>query len=254
MKIPRYQANHVKITSIAEGIIIRKKFEAVIEQIINVTSLITEEETATLSDEEKKAMDTLMATFVGQLKKDAAEVKADAADPKEIEKLKKEFPEVAKLENEKGELDEFVITGTLMAGILAAIPKLVELFGYLVNGIGTVLGKFGFKKASEKTKAFAKKIVHAGHELHEGYITVIQKALTVMIPGFNEIPENKQKKIAELLYMVILLYLGMDAGFNAFAAIKHASWVHVSIEGALSAIKGGELASFLGAEIPALVA
>ena len=44
------------------------------------------------SNYRKAAMDKIINTFVSQLKKDASEVKADANDEKEQEKLKKEFP------------------------------------------------------------------------------------------------------------------------------------------------------------------
>ena len=194
-----------QLVPIAEGIVFQKKIEAIFETLITTPDHLFEaEEGEELSEPEKKAMDSLMQTFVAQLKKRASEVKSDAKDSKEIESIKNEYPELKKLDTkvEEGDLNEFVISGTLVAGIVAAVPKIIELFGYLVKGVEIILNRFGFKKAADKTKKFAEKIMHAGHEVHDAYIATIQNGLKFLIPEFATIPQDKQKQIAEILYKI----------------------------------------------------
>jgi hypothetical protein len=245
-----------QLVPIAEGILFQKKIEKIFETLLTTPAHLFEaEEGEELSAPEKKAMDSLMQTFVAQLKKGAGEVKADTKDSKEIDSIKNDYPELKKLDSkvEEGDLNEFVISGALIAGIVAAVPKLIELFGYLVKGVGAVLGKFGFKKASDKTKQFAEKIMHAGHSVHESYIGSIQGGLKMLIPGFSELPGDKQKQLAEIVYMIIVLTLGLDAGVNAASALKSAEWVHFGVEGALTAIKSGEVGVWLSKAITSTV-
>lgn len=255
MKKNTITVNELKLSSIAKEVIMVNKFKAIFEQIVNSTSLIKEAEDVGLSDDEKKAMDKLIDAFVDQLKKGSSEVKADAQDEKEVEKLKKEFPAIAKIEDEvkEGKLNEFVITANLVAGIVAALPKLIQLFGYLVKGIGNLISIVS-KKGEAKLKAFAEKILHAGHELHHKYILGIQKGMQMLIPDFDTLPNDSQLKIAELAYLVIVMTLGLDAGLNATDALQHADWVHGSVEGLLAAIKGGEVGAWFSSEIAAALA
>lgn len=258
MKVVHYPANHIKLTSIAREFTFQRKIERIFEEFIANSPMLTEadEEAAELSDEEKKAMDKVINTFVSQLKKEAGEVKADATDEKEQEKLKKEFPAIAKLEDEikEGTLNEFVVTAGLLAGILAALPKLIELLGYIVNGIGSFIKRFISDKAGDAIKKFAEKLMHAGHELHDMYIAGIEKGLSYMVPEWDTLSPDGQKKIAELVYLVIVLSLGISAGVGSFEAIGHAQWVHASIEGALAAVKAGEVGVFLTNAIATTIA
>jgi len=240
-----------QLVPLAEGILFQRRVEAIFEELLSTPAHLLEAEGEELSEPEQKAMDALMKTFVDQLKKGASEVKATAADSEELEDIKKDIPELEKLASKvkEGDLNEFVVSGALVAGLVAALPKLIELFGYLVKGIGAVLSRFGLKKAGDAAKKFAEKIVHAGHDLHKQYIGAIQQGLKVLVPGFKELDANAQKKIAEILYIVIILMLGLDAGFNAANALQHAEWVHVGIEGALAAIKSGEIGTWIASQM-----
>ena len=249
MKVVHYTANHIKLASIAREFTFQRKIERIFEDFIANSLILTEadEKTAELNSNEKAAMDKVINTFVNQLKKDAGEVKADATDEKEQEKLKKEFPAIAKLEDEikEGSLNEFVITAGLLAGILAALPKLIELLGIIVDGVGSLIKRFISDKAGDAVQKFAKKLVHAGHELHEMYIAGIKTGLSWVVPDWDTLNPEAQKKIAELVYLVIVLSLGISAGIGSFEAIGHAQWVHAGVEGALAAIKAGEVGAFI---------
>lgn len=243
-------SNHIKLACLVKEIRFKKRIHFILEELSKSYSILKEDEDIQLSSEEKKAMDSLMKTFVTQLKSDAGEIKSDIKDSDEIEKLKKEFPDVAELEDKikEGKLNELVITTTLVVGILAALPKLIQLLGWLIKGVGSFLGKYGVK-----IKDFGEKIIHAGHDVHESYIMGIKQALIYTVPEFKTFPEKTQKKLAELVYVVIVMSLGIDAGVNAYNALQNAEWVHVSIEGLLSAIKGGELGAWLAEAVAATI-
>ena len=156
--------------------------------------------------------------------------------------------DIAKLEDEikEGSLNEFVVTATFLAGLLAALPKLIELLGQLIKGIGSFISnKLGFKKSGDAMQKFAEKLMHAGHELHDYYIGAIKTALSFMIPDWKTLPAESQKKIAELVYLVIVLSLGVISGVGAFDSLQHAHFVHAGVEGALAAVKAGEVGAFL---------
>lgn len=240
-----------QLTPIISDILFEQKIRSILlELAIAQTSLHEEEGAEELAPEEEKAMDQLIGTFAQQLKKAASQVKTTAKDSEEIEDIKAEYPELEKLDDD---VNEMVVSATLIAGIVAAIPAVLKIFGLLSTGIGSLLGSVGFKKGEQKAKQFAKKLAHGSHELHKAYIGVIQKGLQTMIPDFSTIPADKQEKVAEVVYMIIVMYLGLSAGFDAASAFKHVDLVHGTVEGALSAIKAGELGLFITQEIAAIL-
>lgn len=262
MKKNTTTAGQLKLAIIAEEIVFKNKINTIFENLIKSYSIIKEaeegsEQTAEVSPDEKAAMDKLMSTFLDQVKKEAGAIKADTADEKEQEELKKEFPKLAKVEDDvkEGRLDEFVISATLIAGLLAALPKLIKILGFLVKGIGGFISnKLKLKKAGDAMQKFAEKIMHAGEELHHGYIMGIEKTLELIVRDFKSLASNVKTKIAELVYLVIILGLGLSAGVGAAEALQHAHWVHASIEGALTAIKAGEIGTFLSTSIANAIA
>jgi len=250
-----YPGNHIKLTVLAEEIQFKNNLHRIFEELWYSYSLLTEadeEETSDeLAPEEEKAFDQIVKTFADAIKKEKSTVQATASDENKIEKLEKEFPDVAKLEDkvEEGRINEAAVT--LIAGIIAAIPSLIKIFGYAVKGIGSLLGKVGFKKAEDKTKAFVEKIMSAGDALHHKYIKVIAGALRITVPGFGEISEKNQEKIAEIIYIGIVVTLGLQAGISAFESFKTASWIHGGVEGVLTAVKSGEFGVWLSDAIAA---
>ena len=232
-----------QLTPIVSGILFQKKIESILLEYANTPRRLVEVEGGDeFGPEEKKAMDQIVATFTKEIQKAAPEIKATARDEEEIEKIKDEHPELEELDKKVNE----EITVGLVLGIVAAVPKILEIFGYLSKGVGNLLGRFGFKKGEQKAKQFAHKLLHAGHKVHEAYIGGIQKALQMAVPDFKTLEDKKQKQIAELIFMVIVMYLGLGAGVEAANAYSHLDLVHGTVEGALAAIKAGELSAFIG--------
>ena len=240
-----------QLTPIVSDILFERKIAAIMHEFMSAPMSLREEDGAeNLTPEEQKAMDQLIGTFAQELKKAASQVKATAKDTEEVEDIKAEYPELEKLDDK---VNEEVISGTLIAGIVAAIPSVLKIFSLMSTGISKLLGKVGFKKGAQKAEQFAEKLLHGSHELHKAYIGVIQQGLKAMIPDFSTLPADDQKKIAEVVYMIIVMYLGLSAGFDAANAFKHLDFVHGTVEGALAAIKAGELGPFLGGEIAAIL-
>jgi len=256
MKKVYYTANQYMLSPMANEIVFQQKIKNIFEELISSYNLLKEEEnTDQLSPEEKKAMDSVMNTFVSALSKEKSSIQSIASDEKKVDAIEKQFPELQKLDasTQEGKIDEFVISATLVAGIIAAIPSLIKIFSMLVKGVGSILNTVGLGKAGDKVKKFAEKIAHASHEMHKAYIALIDKALVNIIPEYGKLEQDKRNKIAEAVYMIIVLYLGINAGVSAFHELSIGAWVPGGVEGALSAIKAGEVGTFMADAIAVAV-
>lgn len=233
-----------------EEIVFKNRLFEIFEKLSKSYNLLKEadEDTKKLSPEEQEAMDAVMKTVVDAIKKEKTTIQATAKDPNKIEKLEKQYDELGDLADTKqneGQINELVITGTLIAGIVAAIPTLIKIFGYAVKGLGMLVKKFISDKAGDSIKKFADNIIHAGHELHVKYIKLVQAALVGSAPGFGFMPNDSQYRCAEVVYTIIVGILGIQAGIAAYDSFKAAQFLPGGIEGALSAIKGGEIGAYL---------
>lgn len=253
--------NELKLSLIAEEIVMVNKFITIFENLFKSYELLNEadedSENKSLTPEEEKAMDAIMQTLVDALKKEKSAVQSTFKDPDKIEDLEKKYDELGDLADttkNEGKLNEFAITGSLIAGVVAAIPALIKILGYAVKGIGSMLSKFGFAKAGDKTKQFAEKLFHASEDLHHKYIKAVKFACKYMIPGFAEFEESTQEKMATVVYYVIIGILGFNAGVDALHSFKIAQWIPGGIEGVLTAIKGGEIGSFLSSALKSAIA
>jgi hypothetical protein len=112
-----------------------------------------------------------------------------------------------------------------------AIPALVQLVGKIVKSLSILLGGSG--KAGEK-------LIHAGHKWHHKITGLILKGLQ-FIPGFKELPADKQQKIANIFHTVIVASLAVASGAGAIDYMSKGSGVMAGIEGALAAVKAGEI-------------
>lgn len=113
----------------------------------------------------------------------------------------------------------------IYAGTVAAIPA-------ILNAISWVQGKRGKLESAKQFEDWY-------HKWHHSWINMLKKAINVATIGkFSKLEKEKQNKIAEYLFLVIVAYL---FGESVLSIVKHFSWL-TPIEGILGAIKGGELA------------
>lgn len=197
-----------------------------------------------VEDEVEKAFTDAMNKAVSDFSVAGKEAEKKTEDEKAVEDALKKSPELQKIANEslrkrnaalmEGNIKEQQINeiGVLFAVSLAvAIPRIVELIGKAVKVISIAMGGKG--KVGEKLQ-------HAGHKWHEKIIVLIMKGLT-LIPGFKELPKDKQEKIAKVVHMLIVGSLAVASGAGAVDAVMQGKTALAGVEGALTAVKAGEI-------------
>lgn len=141
------------------------------------------------------------------------------------------FREFAKeLEDNKEELTE---GGALMiAGIAVASPALLKIVGKVTKSVSKYFGGSG--QSGEKMIATADK-------MHHFLVGLIEKALKKL--GMKD--EKAIHKTAEALFMVIVASLLVFSGIGLVKAAKASSFSVAGLEGAMVAVKNGEIVSYL---------
>lgn len=178
------------------------------------------------------------------LNKIGSDVEKKKDDEKAVEDALKKQPALAKVANEsikrrkkaltEGKSRQVVneeLTLLFITSLAMAIPAIVQLIGKIVKSISLFLGGTG--KAGDK-------LIHAGHKWHQKITGLILKGLT-LVPGFKELPSDKQQKIANIVHTVIVATLAVASGAGAIDAVSKGSNVMAGIEGALTAVKAGEV-------------
>lgn len=144
-----------------------------------------------------------------------------------------------------------------IASVAIALPAILGLIARLGKAAGTMANKILGKKPSEKGEyeKWMNKLGHIADELHHLYLTPIE----AIVKKFIKDPE-KAKKISQKIFYVIVATFLIASGVQAVQALQAKNLSLATLEGALSAIKGGEVAEFLslgveattdvGAEIP----
>jgi flagellar motor protein MotB len=153
---------------------------------------------------------------------------AQSQQPQQVKEGKKSgelmFDEEKYKKQVEDELEE-----SLVAGLIASAPAIMQLGGKLLQ-------KMGSKTNPNIIQKFGKTVAGAGEKLHHQYLGVIEKIISPLMP--NAKPETK-KKAAEAMFMVLVSTL--------FAS-------HLAHPDALTAVKGKEIASYVGKLIPGVMA
>lgn len=207
-----------------------------------------------VEDEVEKAFTDAMNKAMTDFSTAGKEAEKKADDENAVKAALKKTPELEKVANEsllrrnkalmEGNVQEQQINevGVLFAVSLAvAIPRIIELIGKAVKFLTVAMGGKG---------SVGDKLQHAGHKWHEKIISLIMKGLT-LIPGFKELPSDKQEKIAKLVHMLIVGSLAVASGAGAVDAVMQGKTALAGVEGALTAVKAGEIGvtKFLSASI-----
>lgn len=154
-------------------------------------------------------------------------------------------------EEKEGNLQEIadpVSLALLFAGITASMPKILAIFAKIAKteSVKKLIGAAKSESAADKLKEWS-------HEWHETWLKVLGDFLNVItLFKFRKLPKEKQHKIEEILYIVMVCYL-LGNAIKGASHILHASdmfGASMSLaEGALSAIKSGEILEFLAVNI-----
>jgi|LakMenEpi03Aug12_release.lakeMendotaPanAssembly.Ray.scaffolds.fasta_scaffold05388_21 hypothetical protein len=209
-------------------------------------------------DDEKmpqdNAVNSALGTIDDELGKIAKDVENKMKDDAQVQAALKKAPELAKVANEsisrkhsaliEGN-DSAVIKEELTilfaASVAMAIPAIVKLIGVIIKKISVAMGGEG--KVGEYLE-------HKGDHWHHMITDFVLKGLQLM-PGFKKLPTDKQQKIANLVHTVIVASLAVASGAGAIKALSQGSNAMAGVEGALTAVKAGEIGvgTFLKASI-----
>ncbi len=136
-------------------------------------------------------------------------------------------------------------------GIAAAAPIIMKGIGKLTKAISKGLSAVdSITGAEENWKSQGEKWEQwwsgKSEELHHAYIGVIKKIVKSIgrLPGVT-IDDNQTKKIAEGIWTLIVAFLMIKSGAGIIAAVGKASYGIAGLEGALTAIKAGEIGVYI---------
>lgn len=215
---------------------------------------IKEEGNDPIDLETKKAFDELMKDVPSQLKTavDIAQKKTKGKSEDELQKITAaENPLLGKLakesvmsrknaikEDNKNKLNED-FGAAFFAGFALALPAILELLGKLAKKIAS---KFG------RSDALGEKMINAGHKLHGLYkkgLRVALNATLFQMPEIINLDEKSKNTITDILFMVLIAYMAFHGGQVATDALKGLNIGKASIEGAVVAIKSGEVSTWV---------
>ena len=155
--------------------------------------------------------------------------------------LKTMDTELAKASKGSGEqpTNEGLLTVASIAIALPAIMGLISKFG---KAAGTMVNKVLGKKPNEDDayQKWMTKLGHIADELHHLYMA----PLTAIVKKFVK-DENKAKSIASGIFHVIVATFLVASGATAVKALQAKNVSLATLEGALTAVKSGELKSFI---------
>ena len=227
---------------------VRKLIRNVIKEELNkkITE-IESEKPATTSASSKSNLDNIDLDELPELSSDDENALEDLLD-----KALKGTEKIVKQQSES--INE--ISGWTIAGLIAALPKIVEMMGKLIMGVPRILsiltanGEMYGAMADAELVAIkiGQLIVKGGKKLHHNYIAIIAKLLKAD-PVMRDLPEAEREKVAEKIWLVIVCLLMFKAGSDAALEALHGAFDTASIEGTLAAIKQGEVKGYLKANI-----
>lgn len=203
-----------------------------------------------LGDEMKKMLDSELSGLksIASSALKSAETQVKGKSEEEAEKIiASNAPELTKVveegkrrlrEGKKERVNELLDPLTI-ASIALALPKILEWIGKLAKKLAQKFGKEGNVGAA---------IEHFAHKWHKFYIKLVRAALDAYLfrmPPFNKLDENSRNKIAEIFFMIIVASMGIASGAGAIDALGNSQLFVGGFEGLLTAVKGGEVASWL---------
>jgi hypothetical protein len=178
--------------------------------------------TATAGDKDNK-IDAAGITPPDTTQAPAAQTNAQAPQAKPIQENTLKFNEEEFSKHHKDDLNEAGILGLVLSA-----PTIVKWAGIAASKLGKKLDAKWLEKAGHWAE-------HQGHAWHQGYINLIAAALKPFMPG---VPEDKIQKTAEALLVVVIGTLFAQGLANP---------------GVLTAVKSGELASYIQKSLPAVM-
>jgi len=182
----------------------------------------------------------------GQLEKNLQEVDIDLDDKEQsvVDDVKDEMSSILKtmdteLEKASKSTNEGLLTVASIAIALPAIMGLVAKFG---KAAGNMVNKMLGKKPTDQEayQQWMAKLGHIADELHHLYMVPLE----AVVKKFVKDPA-KAKKISSGIFHVIVATFLIASGATAVKALQAKNLSLATLEGALSAVKGGEIKQFI---------
>jgi Flp pilus assembly pilin Flp len=187
----------------------------------------------------------------GQYREKMSEIEAlyelDDKEKEVVDDIKDEVSSILKgMENElnkAAEKEQPTNEGLLtVASIAVALPAVMGLVSKLGKSAGNIVNKVLGKKPTEETayQQWMSKLGHIADELHHLYMSPIESIVKKFIKD-----ETKAKKIANGIFHIIVAVFLVASGVTAVKALQAKNISLATLESALSAVKGGEIKSFI---------
>jgi hypothetical protein len=181
-----------------------------------------------------------------QYKEKISEVDIDLDDKEQavVDDVKDEMSSIlktmdAEFEKATKSTNEGLLTVASIAIALPAIMGLIAKFGKVAgNMVNKVLGR---KPTDQDAyNQWMSKLGHIADELHHLYMAPIEGTVKKFVKD-----PDKAKKISNAIFHLIVATFLIASGVTAVKAIQSKNLTLATLEGALSAIKGGEIKSFI---------
>jgi hypothetical protein len=182
----------------------------------------------------------------GQLEKNLKEIDINLDDKEQavVDDVKDEMSSILKtMDTELAKASKSTNEGLLtIASIAIALPAIMGLVAKFGQAAGAMVNKLLGKKPTDQDayQQWMTKLGHIADELHHLYMIPIEG----IVKKFVKDPE-KAKKISSGIFHVIVATFLVASGVTAVKALQAKNISLATLEGALSAVKGGEIKQFL---------
>ena len=182
----------------------------------------------------------------GQLEKNLQEVDINLDDKEQavVDDVKDEMSAILKtMDSELEKASQTTNEGLLTAASIAiAVPAIMGLVAKFGKAAGNMVNKILGKKPTDQDayQQWMTKLGHIADELHHLYMAPIE----AIVKKFIKDPV-KAKKVSSGIFHVIVATFLIASGATAVKALQSKNLSLATLEGALSAVKGGELKQFI---------
>jgi predicted amino acid-binding ACT domain protein len=181
-----------------------------------------------------------------QYKEKLAEVDINLDDKEQsvVDDVKDEMSSILKtMDAELAKASQSTNEGLLtIASIAIALPAIMGLVAKFGKAAGAMVNKVLGKKPTDEDayNQWMNKLSHIADELHHLYMAPLE----AIVKKFVKDPA-KAKQVASALFHVIVASFLLASGVTAVKAFQAKNVSLATLEGALSAIKGGEIKTFI---------
>jgi hypothetical protein len=181
-----------------------------------------------------------------QYKEKLAEVDIDLDDKEQavVDDVKDEMSSILKtMDAELAKASQSTNEGLLtVASIAIALPAIMGLVAKFGKAAGAMVNKVLGKKPTDEDayNQWMNKLSHIADELHHLYMAPLE----AIVKKFVKDPA-KAKQVASALFHVIVASFLLASGVTAVKAFQAKNVSLATLEGALSAVKGGEIKTFI---------